>query len=80
MSPRCVVSPYFIRKVADKEKPMRDRKRFEIAMPASRRAELERLANDLGTSASDLARLAIIRLLNDPASLTGRKDRPQEAA
>jgi hypothetical protein len=59
---------------------MRDRKRFEIAMPASRRAELERLANDLGTSASDLARLAIIRMLNDPASLTGRKDRPQEAA
>jgi hypothetical protein len=59
---------------------MRDRKRFEIAMPASRRAELERLANDLGTSASDLARLAIIRLLNDPASLTGRKDHPQSEA
>jgi hypothetical protein len=57
---------------------MRDRKRFEIVMPAVRRAELARLADDAGISAADLARLAIIRLLNDPASLTGRKS--QEAA
>jgi hypothetical protein len=59
---------------------MRDRKRFEIAMPSSRRAELERLADDLGTSASDLARLAIIRLLNDPDVLTGKHRPAQEAA
>jgi len=57
-----------------------DRKRFEVVLPADRRAELARLADDAGISAADLARLAIIRLLNDPASLTGRKDRPQEAA
>jgi hypothetical protein len=60
---------------------MRDRKRFEIAMPADRRAGLEQLAKEVGVSSADLARLAIIRMLNDPASLTGRKDRPaQEAA
>jgi len=59
---------------------MRDRRRFEIVMPAVRRAELERLANDLGTSSADLARLAIIRLLNNPASLTGREDLPREVA
>ena len=61
---------------------MINRRRFEVALPAVRRAELARLADDAGISAADLARLAIIRLLNDPASLTGRKsDRPaQEAA
>jgi hypothetical protein len=62
------------------EKVMQDPKRFEIAMPASRRVELERLADELGTSSADLARLAIIRMLNDPGSLTGRKKPVQEAA
>jgi hypothetical protein len=57
---------------------MVNRRRFEVALPAVRRAELARLADDAGISAADLARLAIIRLLNDPASLTGRKS--QEAA
>ena len=60
---------------------MINRRRFEVALPAVRRAELARLADDAGISAADLARLAIIRLLNDPASLTGRKsDRPQSEA
>jgi hypothetical protein len=59
---------------------MQDPKRFEIAMPAIRRVELERLANELGTSSADLARLAIIRMLNDPGSLTGRKEREAAAA
>lgn len=49
-------------------------------MPADRRAELERLADGLGMSSADLARLAIVRLLNDPASLTGRKDGQREQA
>jgi hypothetical protein len=59
---------------------MVNRRRFEVALPAVRRAELARLADDAGISAADLARLAIIRLLNDSASLTGRKDRPQSEA
>jgi hypothetical protein len=59
---------------------MQNPRRFEIAMPATRRVELERLADELGTSSADLARLAIIRLLNDPASLTGRKQARAEAA
>lgn len=37
--------------------------RFEITLPADRRQDLNDLANDLGLSASDLARLAIARLL-----------------
>jgi hypothetical protein len=44
-------------------------KRFEIAMPADRRAELERLASNLGMSSADLTRLAIVRT----ASLTARR-------
>jgi hypothetical protein len=54
--------------------------RFEIVLPADRRAELAALAAEAGTSASSLARLAIIRMLNDPASLTGRKEREAQAA
>jgi hypothetical protein len=59
---------------------MRDRKRFEIAMPADRRAGLEQLAKEVGVSSADLARIAIGRLLANPDVITGRKDRPQEAA
>jgi hypothetical protein len=59
---------------------MQDRKRFEIAMPAARRVELEQLADELGTSSADLARLAIIRLLNNSDALTGRKQTRAEAA
>ncbi|HEY5129380.1 MAG TPA: hypothetical protein VIJ35_19195 [Bradyrhizobium sp.] len=57
---------------------MVNRRRFEVTLPEVRRAELARLAADAGISAADAARLAIIRMLNDPASLTGRKS--QEAA
>ena len=60
---------------------MRDRTRFEIVMPADRRAGLEQLAREVGVSSSDLARIAIGRLLANPDVITGRKsDRPQEAA
>ena len=59
---------------------MQDPRRFEIAMPAARRMELERLASELGTSSADLARMAIVKLLNDQASLTGRKEPAREAA
>jgi hypothetical protein len=59
---------------------MRDRKRFEIVMPADRRAGLEQLAKEVGVSSADLARIAIGRLLANPDVITGRKDRPQEAA
>ena len=56
-------------------------RRFEVSLPADRRAGLERLAQEVGVSSADLARIAIGRLLNDSASLTGRKDHPaQEAA
>jgi hypothetical protein len=60
---------------------MRDRKRFEIVMPADRRAGLEQLAKEVGVSSADLARIAIGRLLANPDVITGRKDHPaQEAA
>jgi hypothetical protein len=59
---------------------MRDRKRFEIVMPADRRAGLEQLAKEVGVSSADLARIAIGRLLADPDVITGRKDRPQSEA
>jgi len=38
-------------------------RRFEISLPMDRRRELDALAAETGVSASDLARLAIIRLL-----------------
>jgi hypothetical protein len=41
-----------------------DQLRFEISLPADRRRELDALAGEVGISASDLARLAITRLLN----------------
>ena len=48
-------------------------KRFEIMLPAERRRELAELADEIGTGAADLARLAIVRLLNDKAVLVGAK-------
>ncbi len=47
--------------------------RFEVPLSASRHAELEQLSEHIGgVSPRDLARLAIVRLLNDPQVLTGR--------
>lgn len=59
---------------------MQDPRRFEIAMPAVRRVELERLASELGTSSADLARMAIIRMLNSRDELLGHSRREAEAA
>jgi len=60
---------------------MVDRRRFEVALPADRRAGLEQLAREVGVSSADLARIAIGRLLANPDVITGRKDHPaQEAA
>jgi len=39
--------------------------RFEIKLPAERRAQLDARADEAGVSASDLARLAIGKLLED---------------
>jgi hypothetical protein len=39
--------------------------RFEFKLPAQRRAELDNLADQAGLTASDLARLAIRRLLDE---------------
>lgn len=39
--------------------------RFEITLPADRRQALNELAAEIGLSASDLARLAINRLLSE---------------
>jgi hypothetical protein len=43
--------------------------RFEIRLAPERRQELAALAADVGISASDLARLAILRLLNSRDAL-----------
>jgi hypothetical protein len=43
--------------------------RFEIRLTPARRQELSALAADVGMSASDLARLAIQRLLNSRDTL-----------
>jgi hypothetical protein len=43
--------------------------RFEIRLTQARRQELAALAADVGISASDLARLAIYRLLHSDAPL-----------
>jgi hypothetical protein len=50
---------------------MAETARFEIILPASRRAELEGLAVETGISASALARLAIKRMLNARDELLG---------
>jgi hypothetical protein len=59
---------------------MAETSRFEIVLPADRRAELAALAAEAGVTASALARLAIVRMLNDPEPLTGRKQARAEAA
>jgi len=60
---------------------MVNRRRFEVDLPANRRAGLEQLAKEIGVSSADLARIAIGRLLANPDFITGRKsDRQQEAA
>ncbi len=46
--------------------------RFEVPLSESRHAELEQLSEQIGVSPRDVARLAILRLLNDPQVLTGR--------
>lgn len=51
---------------------MTETARFEIILPATQRQALAGLAAEAGLSASALARLAIIRMLNDPDALTGR--------
>lgn len=43
---------------------MRESERFEIKIPADRRRELEALADRMGLKASQLARLAIVALLD----------------
>jgi hypothetical protein len=59
---------------------MAETSRFEIVLPADRRAALGALAAEAGLSAAALARLAIVRMLNDPEVLTGRKQARAEAA
>jgi hypothetical protein len=46
--------------------------RFEITMPAKHRRALNALATKTGLSASDLVRLAIVRLLANHDDLFGR--------
>ena len=60
--------------------PLENPKRFEVSLPAAQRAALEQLAEEAGVSSAGLARLAIARMLNDPTSLTGRKQARAEAA
>ena len=59
---------------------MVNRRRFEVVLPADRRAGLEQLAKEVGVSSADLARIAIGRLLANPDVITGRKSRPQSEA
>ncbi len=48
--------------------------RFEIVLSAERRRELDQLAKANETSASDLARFAIIDLLNRKSILLGTQE------
>jgi metal-responsive CopG/Arc/MetJ family transcriptional regulator len=50
---------------------MDTQRRFEISLPTERRRELDALAAETGVSASDLARLAIVRLLASREDLLG---------
>jgi len=43
--------------------------RFELQLPRRRREQLADLADEAGISASDLARLAIMKLLANPGAL-----------
>ena len=46
--------------------------RFELRLPCAQRRELAELAQETGLSASDLARLAVRRLIADPGVLLVR--------
>ena len=55
---------------------MNEPRRFEIVLPAELRGRLFALAAEIGTGAADLARLAILRLVNERAALTAdRRER-----
>ena len=47
--------------------------RFELRLPSGSRRELAELAIATGLSASDLARLAVRRLIADPGVLLGER-------
>jgi hypothetical protein len=77
----CVVVPVLRRTFI----AMKRDARFEMRLPAARRQELADLAAEVGISSSDLARLAISRLLARPGSLLGpatpnRSDDSERAA
>ena len=74
---RCVADTRLADSFATMDRPKR---RFEIQLPAERRAELDALAREVGTGAADLARLAIVRLLNDREVLIGGKAPPARSA
>jgi hypothetical protein len=55
---------------------MNEPRRFELVLPAELRGRLFALAGEIGTGAADLARLAILRLVNERAALTAdRRER-----
>ena len=55
---------------------MNEPRRFELVLPAELRGRLFALAREIGTGAADLARLAILRLVNERAALTAdRRER-----
>jgi hypothetical protein len=64
----CVVPPAKRRYVG------RMKIRFEVPITVSQHARLEQVADEIGVSPRDLARLAIARMLNNPDEITGRKD------
>jgi Ribbon-helix-helix protein, copG family len=53
--------------------------RFEVKLPAARRAALDSLADEAGVSASDLVRLAITQLLRDRDVRLPSADRTEAA-
>ena len=65
-SSECVACPWLARKFAIMNEP----RRFEFVLPAELRGRLFALAGEIGTGAADLARLAILRLVNEGAALT----------
>jgi uncharacterized protein YdbL (DUF1318 family) len=53
---------------------MENEARFEFRLSADRRRELSELARESGLSASDLARLAVRRLIENPGVLVRGSD------
>jgi hypothetical protein len=53
--------------------------RFELRLPREQRERLGALADQTGLSASDLARLAVRRLIADPGVLLGVERKPERA-